>query len=58
MFLKIMEYAFAPVITLDKLDYLQMLIQDYLLEFTHLYPDQRLTPKFHYLIHICVWVKR
>ena len=35
IFLKIMEYPFAPVITLD---YLQMLIQDYLLEFTHLYP--------------------
>jgi len=58
MFLKIMEYAFAPVITLEKLDYLQMLIQDYLLEFTHLYPDQRLSPKAHYLTHICVWVKR
>lgn len=54
MFLQIMEYAFAPV----KLDYLQMLIQDYLIEFTQLYPDQRLSPKVHYLTHICVWVKR
>ena len=26
MFLKIMEYTFAPVITMDKLDYLQTLI--------------------------------
>ena len=58
IFLKVMEYAFAPVITLDKLNYLQMLIQDYLLEFKHLYPDQHLSPKAHYLTHISVWVKR
>jgi len=58
MFLKIMEYTFAPVITPDKLDYLQMLIQDYLFQFTRLYPDQRLPPKAHYLTHICTWTKR
>ena len=37
MFLKIMEYTFAPVITMDKLDYLQTLIQDFLIKFAHLY---------------------
>ena len=58
MFLKIMEYTFAPVITVDKLDYLQTLIQDFLIEFTHLYPEQHLTPKMHYLIHIPTWMKR
>ena len=46
-----MEYTFAPVITTDKLDYLQMLIQDFLIEFTQLYPDRPLTPKMHYLAH-------
>ena len=56
MFLKIMEYTFAPVITMDKLDYLQTLIQDFLIEFTHLYPEQHLTPKMHYLIHIPTWM--
>ena len=46
-FLKIMEYIFAPVITIDKLDYLQILIQDILTEFTRLYPERPLTPKMH-----------
>ena len=58
IFLKIMEYTFAPVITTDKLDYLQMLIQDFLIEFTHLYPGRPLTPKMHYLVHMPSWMKR
>ena len=53
-----MEYTFAPVITTDKLDYLQMLIQDFLIEFTQLYPDRPLTPKMHYLVHMPSWMKR
>ena len=57
-FLKIMEYTFAPVVTIDKLDYLQMLIQDFLTEFTQLYPDRPLTPKMHYLVHMPSWMKR
>ena len=58
MFLKVMEYTFAPVITMDKLDYLQTLLQDFLIEFAHLYPEQHLAPKMHYLIHIPTWMKR
>lgn len=58
IFLRIMEYTFAPVITTDKLGYLQMLIQDFLTEFTHLYPDRPLTPKMHYLVHMPSWMKR
>ena len=53
-----MEYIFAPVITTDKLDYLQMLIQDFLTEFTRLYPERPLTPKMHYLVHMPSWMKR
>lgn len=49
--LKIMEYVFAPVTTQDKLDYLQTLIEDYLIGFTQLYPHRPLVPKMHYLIH-------
>ena len=44
--------------TCDKLDYLQTLLEDFLIEFTHLYPEQHLTPKMHYLIHIPAWMKR
>ena len=57
-FLRIMEYTFAPVITTDKLDFLQMLIQDFLTEFTQLYPERPLTPKMHYLVHMPSWMKR
>ena len=56
--LKIMEYVFAPVTTADKLDYLQTLIEDYLIGFTQLYPDRPLVPKMHYLIHMPTWMKR
>jgi len=58
LFLKVMEYTFAPALTLDKLDYLQTLIQDFLVEFVRLYPDRPLTPKFHYLSHVVTWTKR
>ena len=57
-FLKIMEYIFAPITTTDKLEFLQMLIQDFLTEFTHLYPERPLTPKMHYLVHMPSWIKR
>ena len=53
-----MEYIFAPVLTFDKLDYLQVLIQDFLIEFKRLYPERPLTPKAHYLLHFPYWAKR
>ena len=56
--LKIMEYVFAPVIGEDQLDYLQMLTEDYLIEFTRHHPERKLVSKQHYLIHIATWVKR
>lgn len=58
VFLKIMEYIFAPILTLGKLDYLQILIEDFLVEFKRLYPERPLTPKAHYLIHFSQWMKR
>lgn len=58
IFLRIMEYTFAPVLTPDKLDYLQTLIQDFLIEFVRLYPDRPLTPKLHYLLHVVGYMKR
>ena len=53
-----MEYIFAPVLTFDKMDYLQVMIQDFLIEFKRLYPERPLTPKAHYLIHFPNWAKR
>lgn len=58
LLLKIIEYVFAPVIGEDQIDYLQMLTEDYLIQFTQHHPERKLVPKAHYLIHIGTWVKR
>jgi len=56
--LKIMEYLFAPVTTDDKLEYLQLLTENYLRDFKRLHPDRQLTPKMHYTLHMSTWTKR
>lgn len=56
--LKIVEYVFARVTTLDKTTYLELLIEEFLTDFTQLYPHRPLTPKMHYLIHIPTWIRR
>ena len=48
--LSIMDEVFAPICCEDRLDYLRMLIEDFLVEFKELY-DRPLTPKMHYLVH-------
>ena len=57
-FLTIMEYIFSPVTSENKIDYLRILVQDYLITFVHLYPERPLVPKMHYLIHMPGWMKR
>ena len=47
--LKIMEYCFSPVITVDKTVYLEILIEDFLTDFVTYYPERSLIPKMHYL---------
>lgn len=54
----IMEYAFAPVVTMDKTYYMEVLIEEFLCEFTRLYPERRLVPKMHYLVHVPSWMRR
>lgn len=55
--LQIMDEVFAPVIHKERIDYLRMLIEDFLHEFRVLYPERALTPKMHYLVHIPTWIK-
>lgn len=55
--LSIMDEVFAPICCEDRLDYISMLIEDFLVEFTELYV-RPLTPKMHYLVHIPTWIKR
>ena len=57
MLLTCLDYSFAPVMTDSKCDFLAMLIEDFLSDFTELY-ERRLTPKMHYMIHILSWIKR
>lgn len=56
--MEIMDEVFAPIITEERMDYLSMLIEDFLEEFKILYKDRPLTPKMHYLVHIPTWMKR
>ena len=55
--LRIMEYMFAPVITVDKTIYSELLIEKFLSEFVELYPWRPLTPKMHYLVHVPMWIR-
>ena len=55
--LTIINEAFAPVSSEERLDYLGMLIEDFLEEFVVLYKDRPLTPKMHYLLHIPTWIR-
>ena len=56
--LDIVDYVFAPLTTPDKAAYIAVLMEDFLTEFSSLYPDRSLTPKMHYMIHIPSWIER
>ena len=56
--LKIIEYCFAPVITVDKTTYLELLIEEFLTDFVKHYPERSLIPKMHYLVHVPSWIRR
>ena len=58
MLLTIMDYVFAPVTSADKADYVGMLVEDFLTDFKDLYPERRLIPKMHYMIHLPSWMKK
>ena len=49
---EITSIVLSPVICASQVPYLRLLIKEYLETFTMLYPHKRLTPKFHYLIHM------
>ena len=58
LLMKIIDYVFAPVTTESTSYSLEIMIEDFLLEFRHLYPQHRITPKMHYLIHVPSWIRR
>lgn len=55
--LEIMDEVFSPIIPDDRVDYIRMLIEDFLDDFKLAYPGRPLTPKMHYLLHLPTWIK-
>lgn len=56
--LTIIDHVFAPSTTPDKADYIAILVEDFLVDFSKLYPERRLIPKMHYMIHLPSWIKK
>ncbi|XP_065893179.1 uncharacterized protein [Dysidea avara] len=50
--LMLVDYVTAPETTREIAGYLRDLIQDHHTCFKQLYPERRLTPKFHHLVHL------
>ena len=48
----IMDYVFAPITSDDKADYIAMLAEYFLKDFKEFYPERRLIPIMHYMIHL------
>ena len=49
--MKLVDIVIAPVIRKETTYYLAILIKDYLEEFGHLYPDTKLIPMQHFMVH-------
>ena len=49
--LDIMDYVLSPTTTTQKIAYVAVLVEDFLVEFSRIY-DCPLVPKMHYLVHI------
>jgi len=49
--LDIVDLLFSPIVGPETPGYLELLLQQNLKTFTHLYPDHNVLPKMHFLIH-------
>ena len=56
--MEIADFFLAPITTMASIEYLKVLIEDYLVEFKRLYPHCHITPKCHYLIHVPTWMSK
>lgn len=52
LLLNIADLLMAPQITHDEVAYLQLLVQEHHEEFVALYPEEVVTPKMHYMVHM------
>ena len=58
LLLRITGYLFAPKVTSDEANYVGILIEHHHLAFQDLYPDESITPKFHYMVHMPRLIKK
>ena len=49
--LEIIDLVFSPVVNTDDLGVLEGIIEEYLWNFTQIYPGKSVIPKMHYLVH-------
>ena len=54
----IVDYVFAPVTSIEVIDYVKDLIETHHQSFKELYPSAPIIPKLHYMIHIPDWIER
>lgn len=58
LLLEITIIVLAPKVTRGLVDCLANLIDEHHHMFIKLYPDRKLTPKMHYMIHLTNWMAR
>ena len=51
-YLELLDIVFAQVVRPDTPAYVQVTIENHVMEFKILYPDASIIPKIHFLIHI------
>ena len=51
LLLKIIDIVFSPVVSVDALAILEGYIEDFLWQFTCIYPGRSIIPKMHYIVH-------
>lgn len=56
--LNIIDYLFAPVISHECIDHLQVLIADHHSTFKEIYPQCNIIPKMHYMVHYPQWIRK
>jgi hypothetical protein len=54
----ILDYLMAPIISQDHIAFIRCLIDDHHIEFSKLYPNCSITPKFHYMVHYPEYISR
>ena len=56
--LHVVDLLMVPEVSEDEVAFLDMLIKEHHTAFVHLYPEESVTPKLHYMIHMpCLIIK-